>query len=142
MLAAMALGAERVQVGSRFVASAESSAHPAFKQKITGAGDGSTFLAIRKVVPVRLLNNSFYQQMKQLEDSGASMEELKELLGNGRAKRGMFEGDMDEGELEIGQVSALIDSVRPAGEIVRELAEEFEEARKELLEYRISNIQY
>jgi enoyl-[acyl-carrier protein] reductase II len=142
MLAAMALGAEGVQVGSRFVASAESSAHPAFKQKITGAGDGSTFLAIRKVVPVRLLNNSFYQQMKQLEDSGASMEELKELLGNGRAKRGMFEGDMDEGELEIGQVSALIDSVRPAGEIVRELAEEFEEARKELLEYRISNIQY
>ncbi len=142
MLAAMALGAEGVQVGSRFVASAESSAHPAFKQKITGAGDGSTFLAIRKVVPVRLLNNSFYQQMKQLEDSGASMEELKELLGNGRAKRGMFEGDMDEGELEIGQVSALIDSVIPAGEIVRELAEEFEEAGKELLEYRILNIEY
>jgi enoyl-[acyl-carrier protein] reductase II len=139
MLAALALGAEGVQVGSRFVASDESSAHPAFKQKIIMAGDGSTFLAIKKVVPVRLLNNPFYQQVKHLEEAGASMEELKELLGNGRAKRGMFEGDMEEGELEIGQVSALIDSVKPAGEIVHEMMHEFEEGRKELLEYRILN---
>jgi enoyl-[acyl-carrier protein] reductase II len=142
MLAAMALGAEGVQVGSRFVASAESSAHPAFKQKIIGAGEGSTFLSIKKVVPVRLLNNAFYQQVKQLEDSGASMEELKEKLGHGRAKLGMFDGNMEEGELEIGQVSALIDCIKPAREIMREMVEEFEAARKELLEYRILNIKY
>jgi enoyl-[acyl-carrier protein] reductase II len=135
MLAAMALGADGVQVGSRFVASDESSAHPAFKQKIIEAGDGSTFLTLKKIIPVRLLRNYFFQQVKQLEDSGASMEELKELLGKGRAKLGMFDGSLEDGELEIGQVAALIDRIKPAGEIVREMMKEFEEARKELPEY-------
>ena len=141
MLAAFALGAEGVQAGSRFVASVESSAHPAFKQKIIESGDGSTFLSLKDVIPVRLLRNSFFQQVKHLEDSGATMEELKELLGKGRAKLGMFEGEVEEGELEIGQVAALIDRIKPAGEIVREMMCEFEEARKELLEFRISNIE-
>ncbi|MCX6305049.1 MAG: nitronate monooxygenase [Bacteroidetes bacterium] len=132
MLAAMALGADGVQVGSRFIASEESSAHPAFKQKILEAADGGTFLAMKKIVPVRLLRNSFFQKMQQLEDAGASQEALRELLGKGRAKLGMFEGNMDEGELEIGQVAALIGQVKPAGEIIREMVEEYEDARQGL----------
>ena len=139
ILAAMALGAEGVQVGSRFVATEESSAHPAFKQKILEAGDGATFLTMKKIVPVRLIRNSFFQQVQKLEDSGSTSEELNKLLGKGRAKLGMFDGNIESGELEIGQVAALIGSIMPAGEIVRELVAEFEEARKELLEYRISN---
>jgi enoyl-[acyl-carrier protein] reductase II len=125
MLAAMALGADGVQIGSRFVVSEESSAHPGFKQQILESGDGSTFLSMKKVVPVRLLRNSFFQQLQKMEDSGASPEALKELLGQGRAKLGMFKGDISEGELEIGQVAALIDSIKPAGEIVREIMEEY-----------------
>lgn len=138
MLAAIALGADGVQVGSRFVASEESSAHPAFKQKILEAGDGGTFLSMKKVVPVRLIRNSFFHQVHKLEDSGASPEDLKELLGRGRAKLGMFEGDTEDGELEIGQAAALIASILPAGEILNEMIAEFEHARKELGEYRIS----
>lgn len=133
MLAAFALGAEAVQVGSRFAASEESSAHPAFKQKIVEAGDGSTALMMKKVVPVRLLKNKFYEQVLQAEQQGAPADVLKEILGRGRAKKGMFEGDMDEGELEIGQVAALIDNILPAAQILSEMLREFEEARKEMI---------
>ncbi|MCX6267538.1 MAG: nitronate monooxygenase [Bacteroidetes bacterium] len=132
MLAAMALGADGVQVGSRFAASEESSAHPAFKQKIVDSGDGDTFVALKKVVPVRLIRNSFFHQVRQMEESGASAEKLTELLGKGRAKNGMFEGNTEEGELEIGQVAALIDRIQPAGEIVREIMEEYTLIRKTL----------
>jgi enoyl-[acyl-carrier protein] reductase II len=128
----MALGADGVQVGSRFAASEESSAHPIFKQKIVEAKDGDTVLTLKNLVPVRLIKNAFWERVRELENKGASKEELKELLGRGRAKLGMFEGNPDEGELEIGQVSALIDEIKPAGDIVKEMVEEFEKARGEL----------
>jgi enoyl-[acyl-carrier protein] reductase II len=132
MLAAVVLGAEGVQIGSRFVASEESSAHPEFKKKIVEAGDGGTFLALKQIVPVRLLRNSFLDQVQHLENSGATPEELKDLLGKGRAKLGMFDGNTGEGELEIGQVAALISRVQPAGEIVREIIQDYKQARAEL----------
>ncbi|MEI7499025.1 MAG: nitronate monooxygenase [Bacteroidota bacterium] len=135
MLAALALGAEGIQIGSRFVASEESSAHPAFKQKVLETGDGGTLLALKKVAPVRLIRNSFFKKVQQLEDSGASKEEMMELLGKGRAKSGMFEGNIEEGELEIGQVAALIDNIKPAREIVHEIIEEFYQAKKELMNF-------
>ncbi len=134
MLAAMALGAEGVQIGTRFVTSGESSAHPAFKKKILDAGDGDTFLTLKKIVPVRLLRNDFFERIKKLEDSGADAETLKEVLGRGRAKSGMFEGNVEDGELEIGQASALIGDIKPAGEIVREIIREYNEARTGLQE--------
>jgi enoyl-[acyl-carrier protein] reductase II len=133
MLAAMALGADGVQVGSRFVASVESSAHPAFKQKILETGDGGTLLALKKVMPVRLIRNAFLEKVQSLEESGASPDALKELLGKGRARLGMFEGNTDEGELEIGQAAALIREIKPAGEIIREMLDEFTMAKDELL---------
>lgn len=133
MLAAFALGAEGVQIGSRFVTSVESSAHINFKNKIIEAKDGDTILAMKKVVPVRLIKNKFWQDIKAAEERGADSEELKSILGRGRAKKGMFEGDMDEGELEIGQISALIKDIKPAGEILREIINEFEEAKQKLL---------
>jgi enoyl-[acyl-carrier protein] reductase II len=133
MLAAFALGAEGVQIGSRFVASVESSAHINFKNKIIEAKDGDTMLAMKKVVPVRLIKNKFWQDIKAAEERGADSEELKSILGRGRAKKGMFEGDMDEGELEIGQISALIKDIKPAGEILREIINEFEETKQKLL---------
>ena len=135
MLAAMVLGAEGVQVGSRFAASLESSAHPSFKQKIIESKDGDTFLTLKKVGAVRLLRNPFYDRIKRLEEIGASAEELQDALGKGRAKQGMFEGNLDEGELEIGQVSVTIDDIRPAAEIVSKIMEEFEQAKKEVLSY-------
>lgn len=125
MLAAMALGAEAVQIGSRFVATHESSAHDSFKQAVVAAKEGDTKLSMKKVVPVRLLHNRFAEQVQELEKRGADTGELIELLGRARAKRGMFEGDMDEGELELGQVSSLINGIMPAAEVVRELVEEF-----------------
>jgi len=125
MLAAFALGAEGVQIGSRFVASEESSAHPDFKRKVLEAKDGDTSLTLKKIIPVRLIKNKFYQEVKSMEDRGASREEIYEFLGHGRAKKGMFEGDLDEGELEIGQVSGLIHELMPAGEIVEEIVSEF-----------------
>ncbi|MEZ5199058.1 MAG: DUF561 domain-containing protein [Bacteroidales bacterium] len=134
MLAAMALGADGVQMGSRFAASAESSAHINFKHKIIEAGDGETKVVLKKVVPVRLLKNEFFKRIQQAQDNGASTEELKELLGKGRAKRGMFEGDTIEGELEIGQVSGMIDEIKPASEIVKEIIQEFYLVKKELLQ--------
>jgi enoyl-[acyl-carrier protein] reductase II len=124
MAAALCLGAEGVQVGSRFAASLESSAHEAFKQAIVAAGDGDTKLTLKELTPVRLLRNGFSQQVEAAYARGASKEELAELLGRGRAKKGMFEGDMEEGELEIGQVSATIRDIRPAGELLREMAQE------------------
>ena len=133
MLAAMALGAEGVQIGSRFVVSEESSAHEAFKQKIIETPDGGTLLALKSVMPVRLIRNAFLDQVQQMEATCATHEELRLLLGTGRAKRGMFEGDTEEGELEIGQVAALINSIKPAGEIINEIVAEFESARAELL---------
>jgi enoyl-[acyl-carrier protein] reductase II len=132
MLAAMALGAEGVQIGSRFVTSEESSAHAAFKQKVLETGDGDTFLALKKVMPVRLIRNEFLRQVQELEANGASADELQELLGKGRAKLGMFEGNTDDGELEIGQAAALIRDIKPAGEIVREIMLEYGAAKKDL----------
>jgi len=132
MLAAFALGADGVQVGSRFAASAESSAHAVFKQKIIEAGEGDTRLTLKQVVPVRLIRNKFFDEIDRMQKSGASPEELRVHLGRGRSRLGMFEGNADEGELEIGQVSALIGEVKPAGGIVREMMREFETARKEL----------
>lgn len=132
MLAAMALGADAVQVGSRFVCSDESSAHPAFKQRITDAGEGDTLLTLKELTPVRLLRNGFFDQVQQAYSKGANVEELRSLLGRGRAKRGMFEGDLVEGELEIGQVSGRISNVMPAARIVQEFMQEYESARQGL----------
>jgi len=135
MLAAFALGAEGVQIGSRFVATPESSAHPSFKQRIIDASDGDTMLALKKIGPVRLLKNNFFREVVRMEDSGASADQLSALLGKGRAKKGMLEGDLDEGELEIGQVAGLIHEMKPAGEIVIEIMREFVDAQKELTRY-------
>lgn len=128
MLAAMVLGAEGVQIGTRFVASEEASSHGAFKQAIIHAAEGDTVLSLKKLTPVRLLKNHFYEQVAEAEKRGATEEELKALLGRARSKKGMFEGDLDEGELEIGQVSALLDDILPAAQIVENIWVEFTEA--------------
>ncbi len=133
MLAAMVLGADGVQVGSRFVASEESSAHIAFKKMVIEAQDGDTLLTLKELAPVRLLKNKFYDDVMELYKSNPSKEDLIQLLGRARAKKGMFEGDLEKGELEIGQISGLIHKVKPAAEIVKEMVEEFEEAKKEFL---------
>ena len=125
MLAAFALGADGVQVGSRFAASVESSAHTEFKHAIINASEGDTKLSMKSLVPVRLLKNEFFQKVDAAENRGAGRSELLELLGRGRAKRGMYEGDMVEGELEIGQVSAMIHEVEPAADILNNIWEEF-----------------
>jgi len=125
-LAAFALGAEGVQLGSRFVATPESSAHQAFKDRVVDAGEGSTRLSLKALTPVRLLDNSFARQVAAAEAAGESPEALQALLGRGRAKKGMFEGDMEAGELEIGQVSGQIRQLIPAAEIVQELVREYE----------------
>ena len=127
MLAAMVLGAEGVQVGTRFVASEEASSHVNFKEAVVHAAEGDTQLSLKKLTPVRLLKNKFFQQVQEAEARGASKEELQILLGRARAKAGMHEGDLDEGELEIGQVSALLHDILPAGDIVRTLWKEFKE---------------
>ena len=128
MLAAMVLGAEGVQVGSRFVASEEASSHPMFKQAVIQAKEGDTQLSLKKLTPVRLLKNKFFEAVQEAELRGANTEELKRLLGRARAKRGMHEGDLDEGELEIGQVSALLDEILPAATIVKNMWTEFNKA--------------
>ena len=133
MLAAMVLGADAVQVGSRFVASEEASSHNNFKQVVVAAKEGDTHLTLKELTPVRLLKNKFYQNIQNAYSKGASPTELKELLGRGRAKKGMFEGDLEEGELEIGQVSAIIHEVLPASAIVKEMMEEFEEAKTKMM---------
>ena len=124
IMAAMMLGAEGAQLGSRFVATLESSAHQAFKDAVLAAGEGATSLELKAVTPVRLLHNEFARQVIEAQQSGATPEALRELLGRGRAKRGMFEGDLVEGELEIGQIAALLDRLEPAGELVKRLVEE------------------
>jgi enoyl-[acyl-carrier protein] reductase II len=125
MAAAFALGAEGVQVGSRFVASHESSAHIAFKNAVIDAKEGDTQLTLKQLTPVRLLKNDFFKKVDAAEKEGAGVEQLKELLGRARAKKGMFEGDLQEGELEIGQVSAMIPTIKPAAEILHDIYSEF-----------------
>lgn len=132
MLAAMVLGADGVQIGSRFAISVESSAHPDFKKLITEIGEGQTKLALKKLAPTRLVKNKFYEDVNLAEMQGQPATELLKLLGKGRAKKGMFEGDLDEGELEIGQVSAIIDSVLPVQEIVDNLIAEYRTAREKI----------
>ena len=129
MLAAMVLGADGVQIGSRFVASEESSAHQAFKQIVVDAKEGDTQLTLKELAPVRLIKNKFFNDVQELYKSGPSIEQLKELLGRARAKRGMFEGDLEEGELEIGQIAGLIHDIKPVASIVKDLLKEFEEAK-------------
>lgn len=136
MAAAFALGAEAVQIGSRFVASVESSAHPNFKQSVINAKEGDTVLTLKKLTPVRLIKNKFALTALEYEKRGANEEELKELLGRARAKRGMFEGDLEEGELEIGQVSALIDEIKPAAQILKDIMEEFYATLNKLCELK------
>lgn len=133
MLAAMVLGADAVQIGSRFVATEEASSHENFKRLVVAAKEGDTHLTLKELTPVRLLKNKFYKDVQSAYEKGASPNELKELLGRGRAKRGMFEGDMEEGELEIGQVSALIHEIVPASEIVKEIMQEFKEAQTKMV---------
>jgi enoyl-[acyl-carrier protein] reductase II len=130
MLAAFALGAEGVQIGTRFVCTNESSAHINFKQKVASLKEGDTQLSMKKVVPVRLVKNDFFKAINDAENRGADVGELVQILGRARAKKGMYEGDMNEGELEIGQVSALIDEIKPAADVLREIIEEFEAAKK------------
>lgn len=128
MLAAMVMEAEGVQMGSRFVASEEASSHIRFKNVVINSNEGDTALTIKQLTPVRIIKNEFYRQVQEAELRGVSMEELKRLLGRGRAKRGMFEGNLEEGELEIGQVSALLKEILPAAQIVKNVWNEFSEA--------------
>jgi len=132
MAAAFALGADAVQIGSLFAACIESSAHDNFKQKIIESKEGETLLMLKKLAPVRLLSNDFSFKVFKQESGGASKDELKELLGKARAKRGMFEGDLQEGELEIGQVSAMINNLKSAGEIVEKVWKEFRDVLEQL----------
>ena len=132
MMAAIALGADGVQIGSRFAASEEASAHINFKNKIVEAKEGDTILTMKQLTPVRLIKNAFYNQVLSAELRGANQEELATILGRARAKKGMFEGDLDEGELEIGQVSAQINDIKPAGEILKDIWEEFKETKKRI----------
>lgn len=133
MIAAMALGAEAVQIGSRFVASKEASAHINFKNEIIKATEGDTQLTLKELTPVRLLKNDFYNKVEDIYLNGGSSNELKELLGRGRAKQGMFEGDLIEGELEIGQASGMIHKIKPAAAIVEQIILEYTNLRKEII---------
>ena len=132
ILACMVLGADGVQVGSRFVASEESSAHQAFKQVVVDAKEGDTQLTLKELAPVRLIKNKFYNEVQELYKTSPTPEQLKELLGRARSKRGMFEGDLEDGELEIGQIAGLIHDVKPVAEIVKTMIAEFEEAKKSI----------
>lgn len=126
MLAAMVLGADGVQIGSRFVASEEASSHINFKQQVVDAKEGATQLTLKELAPVRMLKNKFFNDVQELYAKGATVEELKQLLGRARAKRGMFEGDLVEGELEIGQIAGLIHDIKPVSQIVDSIIQEFE----------------
>lgn len=128
MLAAMVLGADGVQIGSRFVASEEASSHANFKNAVINSSEGDTFLTLKELVPVRMMKNHFYEEIVKAYQNHAGAEELKKILGRGRAKKGMFEGNIDEGELEIGQVSVLINEIKPAAEIIKEIWLQFNEA--------------
>ncbi|NER15964.1 NAD(P)H-dependent flavin oxidoreductase [Spongiivirga citrea] len=135
MLATMVLGADAVQIGSRFVASDEASSHIKFKEAVVAAKEGDTQLTLKELAPVRLIKNKFYNDVQELYRKAPSIDELKELLGRARAKKGMFEGDMDEGELEIGQIAGLIHDIKPAAEIVYDLISEFKKAQQECASY-------
>ena len=128
MLAAMILGAEGVQIGSRFVCSVESSAHQAFKDTVVNLKEGGTVLTLKELAPVRLIKNEFYSEIASAYQRNASVDELKDILGRGRAKKGMFEGELKEGELEIGQVSSAISDILPAGQILKNIVREYNEA--------------
>ena len=132
MLATMVLGADGVQIGSRFVASEESSAHQSFKQVVIDAKEGDTQLTLKELAPVRLIKNKFFEEVQELYKTGPTVEELRALLGRARAKKGMFEGDLDNGELEIGQISGLIHDIKPVADIVKEIITEFEAAKNEI----------
>ena len=134
MLAAMSLGADGVQIGSRFVASEESSAHDKFKKVVVEAKEGDTLLTLKELMPVRLVKNEFFDRVQEVYSRGGDVEELKALLGRARAKRGMFEGDLVEGELEIGQISGLISEIKPAKQIIEEIIIEFNEAQNEMMQ--------
>ncbi|MFM7757762.1 MAG: NAD(P)H-dependent flavin oxidoreductase [Crocinitomicaceae bacterium] len=131
MLAAMNLGADGVQIGSRFVATPESSAHQNFKDYVVKSTEGDTLLTLKELTPVRLLKNEFFEKVQEAYKNDASINELQEILGRGRAKKGMFEGNLVDGELEIGQVSSLINEIKPAADVLREILHEFEIARRE-----------
>lgn len=131
MLAAMTLGADGVQIGSRFIATPESSAHQNFKDVIINSEEGDTMLTLKELTPVRLIKNDFYKKIEVAYQQGASQEDLQNLLGRGRAKKGMFEGDLVEGELEVGQIAGLIDSIKPAAAVVQEIIEEYRMALNE-----------
>jgi len=133
MLGAMALGADGVQIGTIFALSEESSAHQAFKQRCIALEEGDTVLSLKKIGATRLVKNEFYQKVAELEDKGAAADELKALLGRGRAKMGIFEGDMVEGELEIGQIASMVKTVKPVKQIVDEIVTEFSQAQAALL---------
>ncbi len=137
MLATMILGAEGVQIGSRFVATEESSAHQNFKQAVLEAKDGDTMLTLKELAPVRLIKNKFYEKLQELYKTCPTEEQLKQLLGRGRAKLGMFEGDLDEGELEIGQVASVINDIKPAGEIIKKIVKEYNQLIDNIPNYRI-----
>ena len=132
MLAAMVLGADAVQIGSRFIATPEASSHQSFKDMVVKAQEGDTVLTLKELAPVRLLKNKFYEDVQQLYTKSPSKADLIELLGRARAKKGMFEGDLEEGELEIGQISGLIHEIKPAAEIVKEIIADFENAKSEV----------
>ncbi len=134
MMACFALGAEAVQMGTRFVASIESSGHDAFKAKVISSTEGDTMLMMKQLTPVRLMKNKFFEQIAEAEMKGASVEELKSILGRARAKKGMFEGDLEQGELEIGQVAATVKEIKSAGEIVKEVWDEFLVSRKKIID--------
>ncbi|MEN9522763.1 MAG: hypothetical protein RL065_1140 [Bacteroidota bacterium] len=135
MLAAIALGADAVQIGTRFVASNESSAHIDFKKKVTETNEGDTMLTLKKLTPVRLIKNKFFTEAFTAEQSGADAETLQHILGKARAKKGMFEGDMNEGELEIGQIASLVKQIKPAAEIVEEIWQEYIDTKTKLLNF-------
>lgn len=130
MLAAMVLGADGVQIGSRFAASVESSSHANFKQAIVNAQDGDTLVTLKELAPVRLIKNKFFHDVMALYAKAPTVDDLKDLLGRARAKKGMFEGDLEEGELEIGQIAGLINEIKPAGDILKEIITDFEKAKK------------
>lgn len=132
MLAAMVLGADGVQIGSRFAATIESSAHDKFKQVIVDVKDGDTQLTLKELAPVRLVKNHFYNQVQELYQQNPTVEQIKELLGRARAKKGMFEGDLDNGELEIGQVAGIINEIKPAKQVLEEIIQEYETVKREL----------
>jgi enoyl-[acyl-carrier protein] reductase II len=135
ILAAMALGADGVQMGSRFAASVESSSHENFKNMILATKEGDTYLTLKELAPVRLIRNKFYEDLQELYSKNPTKEDLENLLGKRRAKRGMFEGDLIEGELEIGQIAGLINEIKPVAEIFKELISEFEAVKREMIDF-------